>query len=425
MPNKTKAKAKIAAVRSETKAIQRLSEQLKQLKSVKKTPFSDTGGIVGNKIGSFFGKADIGKSVGRWLGSGIGSIFGSGDYTMVGQVPSYNVLASSKQIPQFSTTAATNIVCHREYLGDIQGTSAFTNQSYPLNPGLAQTFPWLSTVAQNYQEYKFHGVVFEFRPLITDFVTNGAPGVIIMSTNYNADSPLYTTKQQMENAEFAVSVKPTLALIHAIECAVNQTTIPHRYVRSGAVPANQDLRLYDYGNFQFATQSNPVQNLGELWVSYCVEFSKPILPATVGGQISTAKYFRSGVTAASPFGTTTTTFQGTLVASFTATTMTFLASPGSSYLINVDWNFPSTAFTFPSVSVSGGTAVAYWNGGGTFIAAPSAAATVTASAAEFYVVKANNLGGNVTVTYSTSGVFGLGPTNMDLMITEIDSSASQ
>jgi hypothetical protein len=276
-------------------------KQPKQPSKPKKvTPFSDVGAIVGSKLGSLLAMPYL-KGVGKWLGSGIGQVFGSGDYQVVGAEPTYNVLMNS-QIPKFSTTRQTNVICHREYLGDILGTAGFNNTAYPLNPGVSKTFPWLSVIAQNYQQYKFHGVIFEFRPLITDFVTNGAPGVVIMATNYNADAVIYNTKQEMENSEYAVSVKPTRELLHGIECDSNQTTISELYVRTGAPPAGQDLRLYDLGNFQFATQVNPIQNLGELWVSYCVEFFKPILPTDVGGNVLSAFTTRTTITNPTPFG---------------------------------------------------------------------------------------------------------------------------
>lgn len=240
--------------------VAQLESKLAKMKmsSRKATPFRDVGGIIGNSISKYTGFSGA-NGIGKWLGTGIGSIFGSGDYQMVGQTPGYNVLTSSKQIPKFSTTHASNVVCHREYLGDITGTTGFTNRQYPLNPGSSVTFPWLSTIAQNYQEYKIHGLIFEFRPLITDFVTGGAPGVVIMATNYNADAPLYNTKQAMENSEFATSVKPTMSLIHAVECAASESPYNMLFTRVGSVPAGIDIKTYDLGNFQFATQSNPVQ----------------------------------------------------------------------------------------------------------------------------------------------------------------------
>jgi hypothetical protein len=287
------------------------------------------------------------KGVGRWLGSGIGTILGSGDYSVVGAAPAYNVLSNGNQIPKFASTKQTNIVCHREYLGDIFGTAGFNNTSYPLNPGIATTFPWLSSIAQNYQQYKFHGIIFEFRPLITDFVTNGAPGVVIMATNYNADVPVYTTKQEMENSEYAVSVKPTRDLMHGVECATTQTVLSELYIRSGAVSSGQDLRLYDLGNFQFATQANPVQDLGELWVSYCVEFFKPVLPSDVGGNVLSAETNRSVASIANPFGTTVSGSFGTLDMVVTTDTITWTGQPGNHYVLINTWSgAPATTTAF-------------------------------------------------------------------------------
>jgi len=126
----------------------------KKQKNTKQTPFRDTGGVIGASIGNMFGNGQIGRNIGKWLGTGIGSIFGSGDYAMMGPTPNNNVLVNGAQIPRFDGYNKTsNIVSHREYLRDIQGTTAFTNTSLPLNPGLFTTFPWLSNLAQCYQEY--------------------------------------------------------------------------------------------------------------------------------------------------------------------------------------------------------------------------------------------------------------------------------
>jgi len=288
-----------------TAEVTKLQNKLKNMKVTKKaTPFADVGSTLGKSVGSLFGNGAVGSGIGKWLGSGIGSIFGSGDYELSGSKPAYNVLANGNQIPKFDSTKQTNIVCHREYLGDIYGTTAFNNNTFPLNPGISTTFPWLSTLAGNYQEYKFHGLIFEFRPLTTDYANSGVPGVVVLSTNYNADVPSYATKQEMENAEFAVSTKPTLAVMHPVECAVGLTINPTKYIRSGAVPSGQDLRLYDQGLFQFATQGNSsTVDLGELWVSYCVEFFKPVLPDVVAGG-NTDHYLRTSVNGLTVFGPT-------------------------------------------------------------------------------------------------------------------------
>jgi hypothetical protein len=351
----TNAKQKRNARRKQAlNQITRKAQQL-SLKTKKQTPFADAGSIIGNRVGSMFGFPHA-KGIGRWLGTGIGSIFGSGDYQVVGQEPTYNVLANGNQIPKFSSTRQTNIVSHREYLGDINGTATFTNRLYPINPGSSVTFPWLSTIAQNYQQYKIHGLIFEFRPLITDFVTSGAPGVVVMATNYNADEPLYATKQEMENSEYAVSVKPTNNLMHGVECATNQTVLSELYVRPGGLASNLDLKFTDLGSFQFASQGNPVQLLGELWCSYTIEFFKPILPKDIGGDIKSSVILRTGVTPAFPLGTAQSSIHGDLPGPLTCTStdLSFVGSPGNYYLVTLWWTGSvSTAVFMPTLTPSG------------------------------------------------------------------------
>lgn len=428
MTNKKTSSAKSVA------RVQQLENRLMKLAMTKKpkpkqqkkaTPFRDVGTIAGKAIGGMFGSSTLGGGIGRWLGTGIGSIFGSGDYVQAGSSPAYNVLANDSQIPQFNTTRQTNVVCHREYIGDIQGTAGFNNTAYPLNPGMAQTFPWLSSVAANYQEYRFHGLVFEFRSLITDFVTSGAPGVIVMSTNYNADVPNYTTKQAMENAEFAVSTKPTINLMHGVECALSQTILPEKYVRTGVVPAGQDLRLYDLGNFQLATQQNPIQDLGELWVTYCVEFYKPLLPNDVGGNVLSSHMYRTGVTAAAPYGTATVITTGQLAVTITGTSLSWFAYPGQQYYVTVNWA-SSTPFvaSVPAISFTGLAPRNYFsNDSNSFFVGPNSGVT-TSTETETSIVTCSLLNpGVVSYSLGTTGTFGA-TTSCDIFVMELDNAVT-
>jgi len=406
--------------------VRELQKQLAAVKIKAKTPFSNAGAVVGARAGQMFNMPML-KGVGKWLGTGIGSIFGSGDYQLAGSVPEYNVLTNGAQIPKFSTTHATNIVSHREYLGDIMGTTAFNNTAYPLNPGMQATFPWLSSIADNYQEYKFHGIIFEFRPLITDFVTGGAPGVVVMATNYNADLPVYTTKQIMENSEYAVSVKPTNALIHGVECSPTQTDPSIKYVRTGALATGQDLKNYDWGSFQFATQSNPIQNLGELWVSYTVEFYKPVLAVGGGGTSSSILSFhsnRSTTNAGSgPLGSIQMTASGTLTASVSSTAITFLGVAGQYYQISVCWT-GSVACTgvVPAFTFTNATAkIFYRNASDDYHQAPLAAAT-NVTRTSYQTVLQATAAGNVVVTPSLTGNLPTTSTTCDIWITLVDSS---
>lgn len=416
--NRTKSSSQVKALENR---LNNLAIKAKRPKKKKSTPFGDVGSTVGRSIGGMFGSSSIGQGVGRWLGTGIGSIFGSGDYQITGGTPGYNVIANGNQIPKFSTGRQTNIVCHREYLGDYAGTAGFNNNTFALNPGISSTFPWLSSVAGNYQEYKFHGLVFEFRSLITDFVATGAPGVVVMSTNYNADAPVYTTKQQMENAEYAVSVKPTVNLLHGVECAENQTILAEKYVRTGAVPAGQDLRLYDLGTFQFATQANPVQNLGELWVSYCVEFFKPILSSDVGGSVNAFHYARTGSTTGSPFGTGTALSSGTLSTTITPTVLTVTAGqPQQLYMVQMNFNLSvAAALTMPTLTFAGCATVSVWNNDLSPLVSAPPAATVTSNGAIQVLVRCTLLNPGAFTITASAGIIPAAST-MDLIVNEYD-----
>lgn len=389
----------------------------------KPTPFRDVGGIVGSQLGGMF-RLPMLKGVGRWLGTGIGSIFGSGDYSLVGDLPRSNVLMNGAQVPQFSTTSATNVVCHREYLGDILGTTAFTNQLFPLNPGIGNTFPWLSTIAQNYQEYKFHGLIFEFRSLITDFVTGGAPGVVIMATNYNSDLPAYTTKQQMENSEYAVATKPTLHLIHGVECMPAQTVLPQSYVRVGAVPVGQDLRTYDLGNFQLATQGNPAQLLGELWVTYCVEFFKPVLPPTppaVTGHLS-----RTTVTPTNPLGQITLLLTGDLALTPANDNVSWQALPGATYLVQVNWvGTGALTISLPTPSYTNVTAVSYFFNDTASLAQGGSNGASSLTMSYSGVVRSSaSTPVTANLKFAANGLFPSTVVQADVIVTLLDASAT-
>lgn len=217
-----------------------------------------------------------------YLKDKIMSMFGSGDY-VTGPMPKSNVLMNDAQIPKFSGGRTAVTITHREYLGDLYSSpvaGAFSIQKFSLNPGLPASFPWLSEIAANFQQYRWNGVVYEFRSMSSDALNsvNTALGTVTFSTNYDATDPAFTNKQQMENTEFAVSCKPSVNMMHGIECARSQSTLSELYVRTGAPPTGSDKRMYDMGTTYIATQGcqGTSVNLGEIWVTYSVTFLKAV-----------------------------------------------------------------------------------------------------------------------------------------------------
>lgn len=396
----------------------------RKVETSRKTPFSDAGEFVGGAIGSFLpfpGAAAIGRTAGRALGAGIGSIFGSGKYTVVGPTPKYNVLQSSSiQTPKFTSNGPSNIVCHREYIGDISGSSSFSNALYPINPGVVETFPWLASVAANYQEYRIHGMAFHFRADMTDFTNSGNPGFVVMATNYNADLPAYSSKQQMENSEYAVSVKPTQDLVHFIECDPAQSPYSVHYVRSGVVPAGQDLRLYDHGTFQFATVGNGglTTPLGELWVTYCVEFLKPVLPLSLpSGQVD--HFQRTNTTGTAICGDTAVAAPiNEIGCVLTSSTITWPMGAIGDYLVEIiHYGTPATIGGITHAVTSAGVILQTWNSSSTNLVQVPTSGTSTGRVAYSSVVSYTVANQQMQLSFNAPTL--PSSSNVDVVITNV------
>jgi len=320
---------------------------------------STLGGLAGTALGTMLGNPAMGASLGSGLGGMGGKLFGSitglGDYEI-----QQNSLIQDPP-PMYNKVVAKNggiVVHHREYLGDIITSptpNTFTIQSFPINPGQSQSFPWLSQVAQNYEQWTPEGIVFEFRSMSADALNsvNTALGTVIMATNYNSGNPLFASKSEMENYEFGQSCKPSCSAMHLVECARNQTVLSDLYVRPAAVPVNSNVQFFDLGLFQIATSGfqGVSVNVGELWITYEVLLMKPKLYASLGNGIQTySAYWATPVGGSAPTnvnplqsigGNSTTNYAGIVY-----TNMTTLHT--SNLLINnVDFYYTATTFFFP------------------------------------------------------------------------------
>jgi len=279
-------------------------------------PTSNWGSTIGGGIGSLFGPA----------GSALGSLLGHGAQSLVKMVTGfgdYNIQRNSLMPGALEPPIINNatkigsrggiVVRHREYIGDISPSVAFVQTTYSINAGLVSTFPWLSQIGASFEEYCIHGMLFEFKSMSSDAVlsssANSSLGTVIMATQYNALNPGFVDKREMENYEFANSSKPSESFIHPIECKGNETPIKCLFIRTGAVPANADQRLYDLGDFSIATQGmqSATGVIGELWVSFEIEFYKPKLISSLGLELLTDHFRLTAVSNTRPLGAAVST----------------------------------------------------------------------------------------------------------------------
>jgi len=262
------------------------------MKSVKSTitplvknAIISAGGVAGNYLGNAAGMSG-GNAAGRALASRFSKLIGTGDYATNLSDVTHNSLVKASGASEYASFADSKTsvrLRHREYLQDVfVGTAGvFSNTSFAINPGLSNTFPFLSQIASNFEEYHMHGLVFEFVSTTSPYSSTPAMGSVVLAMEYNAGAPPYTSKPQMENSDFAVSARPDKSMIYGVECANNATA--NYYIRSGA--SSLPPTTTDIGLFNVATLTNIAAgiNLGELWVSYDIELFRPhVSPAKYG-----------------------------------------------------------------------------------------------------------------------------------------------
>lgn len=264
------------------------------LRTIPRGTFATKGAQTGRRFGG-----GVGAAVGRLAGRGMAAISGYGNYSVNSNSLS-KVSTSMDMVPQFVKNEHSVRVKHREFIKDIVvpgDGSLFDLQDFVINPGNRDLFPWLGQMARQYSQYKIHGMVFAYKTMSSDYAASGPLGTVMMATNYNAIDRVFANKIELENTEFAVSTKPSMSLVHAIECDPKVSGFDVLYIRDPAYETGEvsDRRFYDYGRFQVATAGLPgaaASTLGELWVSYDIELMKPI----IGGIYTTGVTVVSGPT---------------------------------------------------------------------------------------------------------------------------------
>jgi hypothetical protein len=249
-----------------------------------------------------------GGEIGRYLGDTAADIFGAGAYVL------HQNSLMKNGVPNFASLDKTMRIAKREYLGQFAGTTTFTATAFSINPGLGSFAPWLSMIARNFTEYKLHGCVMVLVSTSANALnsTNTALGSVMLATEYNVEAPAPTHKIQMENMLGAVSGRPSENLIMGVECKSDMTPYKTHFIRSGSIPADDDLRLYDWGTIYLATTGmQAASELGEVWISYDIEFLMPRISSNpYEGMFAAAKY--TSYTDLLPFNGTAGTIYGGL-----------------------------------------------------------------------------------------------------------------
>lgn len=280
---------------------QRKQQETKQEMTLLGTALRSLGGLGGGALGTMFGAPGVGSAVGSSLGGAISKWLGSGDYAVGSNSIVKQSLKASASIPNMHNDGQSVIIRHKEYLGEIKGSSAFrVRRSYELNPGNPETFPWLSTIAASFQEFKFRGAVFHYVPSSGSAVSGTSPalGTVMLQTSYRSTDGQPSSKVEMLNEYCSNEVVPSEPMAHPIECDPKENPFNVMYVRTGPPPAGDSKLMYDLGVTHVAVSGQLANDnvIGDLWVTYEVELKKPIVYSNVTSRVNSAQYNYAGVT---------------------------------------------------------------------------------------------------------------------------------
>lgn len=245
---------------------------------------------------------------GQAMANQVGAFAGSGSYASMAPAHANELFVNSEHKPMKSHTLGGEQsgieISHREFVCDAFGpnNSAFVAQKFPMNAGLMSTFAFLSQIACNFEEYEFVTLVWEWIPVITEYVSSGQVGSIVMVSNPNAGAPDFADKLSASQFRGAVTFRPTERGLHGVECDTSQGAKGFLFSRTIAVPRNQDVKTFDMGNFYlcFCNIPNTLngQTLGELWVTYRVRLRTPKLCVYRGLSIQGDMFYAANNTGA-------------------------------------------------------------------------------------------------------------------------------
>lgn len=347
----------------------------------------------------------------EWLPKIAPYLLGMGDYE-TGAMPESNSIAAlatngevGGEVPYMHSSGARVRVAHREYIGDLySSTAAFTIITFTINPGMNETFPWLSYIANNFTNYRMLGMCVEFKSEGSSYSNVAGLGYVAIATQYNVNEVTFTDKRSMLNYEFSTSGKPSDSMIHCVECKPYEIGDGTRGVRSGTIENVQDLRLYDLGKFSVAVGGNTTGStvIGELWLTYDVEF---LLPKMIDSGARNTLFSRfstsTGVADAAPLGTSAwsyssrSTFQW---ASITSTVLAFPQGVRGLFAFVVTWIGGAVTWVPPAITYTNCTSVAMWGAAG---ACPiTGTATTTAACMRFAALVAQD---GATITFGGGG----------------------
>lgn len=328
--------------------------------------------------------------------------------TMVGAAYASGQKSSA---PRINATRDTNRIVHRELIASVSGTTAYTvANSFPLNPGMAVTFPWLSSQAICWEQYKFNKLEFKYYTR----TGTGTPGSVMLVPDYDAADPAPISEQIASSYEDVSEDAPWKDISCLLRPSAMHQPGPRKFVRQNpSFSGGLDIKTYDSGNLFLCTTDGTAVSWGKLWVEYDVSFFIPQLPSQ--GTAFAGQHFPSNLNAAP----TSTTLLGNAVGTATPSSNNIAAVNNEIVTFNQAGTFllvyqavAATSVT-QSVSPTAGTGAVLDLSFGTGFTGKGTGGTGTTSMVQFVVVQ-TPVGG--TVDFNNAVVAGA---SADMLIVQL------
>jgi len=245
-------------------------------------------------------------------------------------------------------------VRHRELVAVIDGSVGFTVLTFPVQPGISSTFPWLANMATNWENYKFNRIAFRYVSRSSTSFT----GSVSIAPDYDASDNPPSSYQILSSYQNVVSDAPWKDFICTLSPRSTTLVGNSRYIRLGNLGDNEDIKLYDVANLQVATvgQANTAV-IGELWVEYDITLQIPQIQTLQNvSNISAGQYVSTtGIDVNNLLGTALDAQNGQVNISPVLNVVTIQPlQPGSWYLMTYMVLANTTLTTIPSLTITSG-----------------------------------------------------------------------
>jgi len=248
--------------------------------------------------------------------------------------------------PKIKSSNGSVVVSHSEYIGTVSSSATFAATTYPINPGLAITFPWLSNLAVNYVKYRFKKLQFLYVPA----VGTATSGRVALAFDSNVTAAIPVNKQQM----FSIAPNDEEAVWNEVAISVDTSKHAWLYVRqfltaasNTIVNTSNDPKMSDCGRLIFAADlASGTVTCGELYVNYTVELVDPTAVPILGAEI-----YSTSSTVSNLFPSASTTVIGNGLISDTYFSDTVCLGASGTYL----WTLVAIGTGITASSLAGAT----------------------------------------------------------------------